>query len=474
MVDFYNRPSSFFSSRLLLLIGLLFGLTSATVLAQTIRYVKPTASGLGNGSSWENASSSLQTMIDSSTVGDQVWVAAGTYKPTSTTARDISFTMKNGVAIYGGFAGSEMTLSQRPDTMPSSTTLSGDIGTVGDNTDNSFHIVVAPYLLNATAILDGFVITAGNANTETNNGGAGMINGSSSPLIRRCFFVANRSIGTGGAIYNSNANPKLINCSFLDNVAGKGGAIGNYSFAAGVSSPQLINCSFQNNTANQGGAIYNYADFRFSETSPTLTNCSFQGNSAEQGGAVYSDNYRSSSLTYMVNCVLWNNGGANTFVMYGNYVLSYVALRYSLIDASATVYGAEPGTMTTTTTPFASTTSTVLSLTSLAINSGDPSTTTATVGTTDLAGNPRFTQGRIDMGAYETVSCDGLVTSVKDGNWDDPTIWNCNVVPSSTDIVLINHVVTLPASYTAQIKTLRSNGAGKLLYQTDAKLELGL
>ncbi|GAB3737526.1 hypothetical protein GCM10028816_41290 [Spirosoma lituiforme] len=74
--------------------------------AQTIRYVKPTATGTGDGSSWDNASGNLQSQINVAGA-QQVWVAVGTYKPggNANTNRSVSFSMKNGVTIYGGFAG---------------------------------------------------------------------------------------------------------------------------------------------------------------------------------------------------------------------------------------------------------------------------------------------------------------------------------------------------------------------------------
>jgi hypothetical protein len=113
-------------------------------MAQNIRsYVQ--AGGSGTGSSWADASGDLQAMVNASASGDQVWVAAGTYKPTTGTARTISFQMKEGVAIYGGFAGSEATLSARPAitfSQPSSSILSGDIGTAGDASDNSYHVIL--------------------------------------------------------------------------------------------------------------------------------------------------------------------------------------------------------------------------------------------------------------------------------------------------------------------------------------------
>jgi len=49
-----------------------------------IRYVKPIATGTGDGSSWVNASGNLQAMIDAAIINqDEVWVAAGKYFPRS-------------------------------------------------------------------------------------------------------------------------------------------------------------------------------------------------------------------------------------------------------------------------------------------------------------------------------------------------------------------------------------------------------
>ncbi|MBD2703935.1 hypothetical protein IC229_25040 [Spirosoma sp. BT702] len=78
------------------------------------------------------------------------------------------------------------------------------------------------------------------------------------------------------------------------------------------------------------------------------------------------------------------------------------------------------------------------------------------------------------MGAFEWgTTCQGLVTSLKAGNWHDTTVWSCNVVPISTDIVQLNHVVTLPTNYPAQITTLRNSTTGKVTYLSGAALRLG-
>ncbi|MFM7135307.1 MAG: hypothetical protein ACKO0W_13445, partial [Planctomycetota bacterium] len=67
-------------------------------------------SGANDGSSWENAyrgTAGLVTAITASVPGDEIWVRAGTYRPTTGTSRTAAFTLKTGVAIYGGFAGGE-------------------------------------------------------------------------------------------------------------------------------------------------------------------------------------------------------------------------------------------------------------------------------------------------------------------------------------------------------------------------------
>ncbi len=258
------------SLRALALTALL--LVGALSTQATIRYVKPTASGSGDGSSWANASANLQAMINASSAGDQVWVAAGTYKPTTTTNRSISFSLKNGVAVYGGFNGTETLLSQR-NWVVNVTILSGDIGTPGDDSDNSYHVVYNSGI-NSTALLDGFTITKGRTGGALfpDDAGGGMLNSYSSPTLTNCSFSGNRA-NTGGGMFNSYSSPTLTNCSFSENAAtfGGGGIMNIFS------SPTLMNCSFSGNTATfGGGGIHNIVS-----SSPTLTNCILWGNGTE-------------------------------------------------------------------------------------------------------------------------------------------------------------------------------------------------
>ena len=67
---------------------------------------------------------------------------------------------KNRMLTIIGFAGNETTLGERSSDSDL-TVLSGDIGTAGENSDNSYHVVYANGVTDA--VLDGFTVTLGRA-----------------------------------------------------------------------------------------------------------------------------------------------------------------------------------------------------------------------------------------------------------------------------------------------------------------------
>ena len=75
---------------------------TTSALRTSLIYVKHDASGTNNGTSWANAYTDLQDALAAAQSGNEIWVAAGTYKPTSGNNREVFFQLKNGVAIYGG------------------------------------------------------------------------------------------------------------------------------------------------------------------------------------------------------------------------------------------------------------------------------------------------------------------------------------------------------------------------------------
>ena len=270
----------------------LFLITSffTTLVASGVTYyVVPNGAGSKNGTSWANAYADVQTAIDSTynVGGGEVWIAKGTYKHGS------AMTMKNGVAIYGGFAGTETSKDQR---------VSGN-NTILDGEDK-YRVFYNNYTesnpLTNSAKLDNVTIQNGYANDGNDNSistadyGAGMYNKYASPEITNCTFTTNNSASYGGGMYNSGSTPSLTNCTFSDNSAGSGGGMENYS-----SSPVLTNCTFSANNANYGGGMYNEYS-----SNPVLTNCTFSANSAGSGGGMYNGYSSSPALT---NCTFSNN-----------------------------------------------------------------------------------------------------------------------------------------------------------------------
>lgn len=289
---------------------LLFGLLPS-IQAQTVRYVTTTGTNTDpvSATSWAASTTNLQGAINSlSATGGEVWVAAGVYKPTTTTGRTTSFSLRNKVMVYGGFPASGNPGLAERNPASFTTTLSGNLGYQDTADDNSYHVIANPSSLSLTntAVLDGFVITEGNANGGDPNG-AGMYNTAGpgsicSPTIRYCIFVNNKASYSGAGIMNladgGVSNPIVTNCSFSTNTATYGsGGVHNGAVNSGICSPTLTNCNFSN---NDGRGMYNFASYTSGGIiNPVLTNCSFDSN---YGGM---DNTHSSPR--LINCRFTNN-----------------------------------------------------------------------------------------------------------------------------------------------------------------------
>jgi predicted outer membrane repeat protein len=247
-----------------------FCIHKPTFTQNTIYVNQATIGGLHNGTSWENAFLNLSIALNSSLSEDEIWVAKGTYFPTITGDQTLSFNLKSGVKLYGGFSGSEISLNER---MPieNPCILSGNLEDPNLKTDNSFHVVYGKNL-SETTVLDGFTIEDGYALGQNTNlinpAGAGLLLEAEDgyeciPTIKNCTFQRNNA-NNGGAIYCKSTNlqmvsPNFINCKFIANHAsGLGGAI----FKSGSiksSRPFLIDsCLFEQNTSlsSFGGGIY--------------------------------------------------------------------------------------------------------------------------------------------------------------------------------------------------------------------------
>ena len=283
-------------------------------------FVDREASGANDGSSWDSAFAGLQAALEAATMGDQIWVAAGVYTPTwqfdAADPRSAAFQLLNGVTIYGGFDPSAGAVAfDDRNWVLHETILSGDLdgddGLDFENTDeNSYHVFYHPdgTGLDATAILDGFIISGGRADGAAwpHDAGGGMCNWYSSPTLNNCTFTGNSASYEAGGMLNYYSSPTLADCTFEDNSADEyGGGMVNVYY-----SPTLINCTFTGNSATlPGGGMAN------GESTPTLTGCTFTNNSSmDQGGGMY--NWYSSPT--LKDCTFTDNSAAGAGGGMGN------------------------------------------------------------------------------------------------------------------------------------------------------------
>jgi hypothetical protein len=299
-------------------------------------YVDHTATGTNDGSSWANAFTAFQSAVAAAGTGDTVLVAAGTHMPSVGPGRTKLYALVEGVRYYGGFPNGGGTFAQR-DFSANRTILSGDLGVIGDSTDNCFVVINASDLTNAT-LMSGFTIERGNADstggstmysrsggiclgttggvrldslTLRNNfggsGGAISVLGTGNAVLRSCIFQNNRSTGGGGAMLTQGSNT-FINCTFTSNKGLNGAGVSINSSAATFA---FTNCTFTNNVSSGGGSGAGglYAG---NGNTTTVTNCTFTGNTAPglSGGAIgkFSGTLNITNSTFLQNSA--GTGGA--------------------------------------------------------------------------------------------------------------------------------------------------------------------
>jgi rhamnose transport system substrate-binding protein len=359
-----------------------------------ILHVKPEGTSL-TCTAWDDACD-LQTAL--SRAGEvphpvQIWVAAGVYTPTTGADRTASFQLQSGVGIYGGFAGTETLLDQR-DLRDNLSVLSGDIGIPGDISDNSYHVVTSN-ATDSSAVLDGFIITAGNADVNTeppteDAHGAGLYDKGGSPTLTNLTFVANQAVMyAAGMMTRDGGSPVLTNVVFS----------GNYCFGGGASEPYW---------GGLASALF------INKSNPVLVNVTISGNTGKRDGAV---TLTSGSHVTIINSVLWGDSGSEFF---GG---DKATISYSVVQggcpSGATcdhVVSTDPQFMVPISNTFAITTAgnLHLRLSSPAIDAGNNLALPAGI-VTDRDGGARFFdvaskadsgQGAppiVDMGAYEVV-----------------------------------------------------------------------
>ncbi|RLJ34311.1 putative secreted protein (Por secretion system target) [Chryseobacterium sp. 7] len=247
-------------------------LFNSIVVSSAVRYVNANSnSGSAPYTSWSTASNDLQAVINSSQIGDEIWVASGTYFPTRdpfgntfpSDSRDKTFYLKDGISVYGGFSGTETSLTDR-DTSSNITLLSGDLGVLGTVNDNCYHVVL--FSGNSTSAigvkLDGFSIANGFAmgtvNNNVNGNVASRLAGPAIYFINGNNIISNNKIYmnsgySGGGIYTSTGNNIISDNEIYNNKAHYDG--GGVSVFKGTNT--ITNNYIHDNIATgDGGGIY--------------------------------------------------------------------------------------------------------------------------------------------------------------------------------------------------------------------------
>lgn len=397
-------------------------------------YVNTNATGANTGESWADAFTSLQDAIDvaNNCSIPEIWVAQGTYYPSAhprdvtagtLTNRDFTFHLVDGTKTYGGFAGTETALSER-DFINNPTILSGDIGILGDTSDNAYHVVSSFNDANTT-ILDGFTIENGvggntftgiqseGQNVEVFSGG-GIINKNTATTYENLIIQNNQAI-SGAGIFNDTSNITANNIVLINNTAvSDGGAMSFFGF----SSPVFQNLLVANNTSSTSGAISHL------NATPTYNNATFYNNISTDSANPHVITMFSAIPTFN-NCVTFGQSFDFSFAGGGN-----VQGSNNYTSQNPTEFGSPAGFTHLTVDPFVNSADIdgvdnilrtaddgLVSLYSSVLHQAGNNT--FAIVPTDITGQPRIVETTVDIGAYEqqnTVVVSYFVTTWKTDN----------------------------------------------------------
>ena len=282
-----------------------------SVEAGHIRYVK--AGATGDGTSWAHAMGDLQQAIDElAALGGQgeVWVAAGTYRPTRQLVTGdpatIFFRMRDGISVYGGFPANPADDVTRANlvqgAMPwiyegGETILEGAgydgnctwTGNYWSPTSESYHVVwFAPMDGEADfgerTVLSGVTIRGGYAlgTSGTDGLGGGVYMQGEQAVLLNCVVKENRARNHGGGVYLDEGG-RMEGCLLFNNSAmdGDGGAV--YADTRG----EVLRCMLANNSAHNGGGIYMECPENGDPDLLTLSTSVVSNNHSIENAAVY-------------------------------------------------------------------------------------------------------------------------------------------------------------------------------------------
>lgn len=264
-------------------IGAVEAKSSLLIQANNIIYVKPRWTGTGDGTSWENATSNIQQVLQMLSsmyfsTPPQIWVQQGIYYPSSVSL-PFGFQIKSKVHMYGGFKGTETQIDERNLAVYNSQ-LSGEFGVFGDNNDN---IETVLYVSNES-IVDGFSITG------AKHTGLQVFNFST---IKNCEILYNgvEEESAGIKMYDS----YMENCKVHHNVSAKSSYAGIYAYSSSIKNSYI----FDNTALFYAGGIYAF--------NSTIDNCFVYNNSVTNEMFAYAGGIYATGNTIITSSSIYNN-----------------------------------------------------------------------------------------------------------------------------------------------------------------------
>lgn len=336
--------------RLILITTLTFLFISSQYAA--VIYVDIDATGSTNGNDWANAYVDLSFALAVASSGDEIWVAEGVYAP-DFIDRTNSFEIPAGVEVYGGFEGNESSRNQRNWGIHH-TILSGEIGSIDDESDNSYTIVRIEED-GDEVVLDGFI-------------------------IRDAYL--DQSIANNAPVFVS-ADCRISHCQIIDNL----GYFCSGLAIVGNTNVILDNDLFGGNYAEDGATIYQYP--AVSNYSVSMNQCTVAGNghAEESDDVIFQEDHWSIS-----NSIFWDNETEDqfSFSLNSSSPMTHCVVQGITIP-SLTVVSIFPEFNAPSITDYR------IIQGSPVINQGNDA---LVILARDLAGNPRSV-GQSDVGCYE-------------------------------------------------------------------------
>jgi len=436
-----------FLSRAWLAVLLVVGLGRAAGAA--VLHVRADASpSIADGLAWATAYPDLGDALAAAHPGDEIWIAAGTYRPApSDGPRDATFLVPSGIALYGGFAGDEGTRDARNPGRHASV-LSGDLrdddGTrAPPPTDDNVDHVITVEIAFEPVVLDGLVVTGGTAGVDANEwlpGHGGAVRAIVADLIVRNTVLASNAADLGGAaiwcfagrlemdgcvvassdgggIDVTAASAVVVRaCVFRDNERSVAGA----ARIVGVGDVRIEDSLFLRN-ASQGGAG---AILLLDAGTATIARCDFESNHTDgAGGALFAEGDGAVTVS---RCAFVDNEAT----LLGGAVAAGQDASFTSCLIAANVSGGGHGAVYAAgRVSFVNTTIVDNVGSGIVVTPGKPGLD-VTVTSSILWGNAPYAVGAFGGGPYAGAT---VVASDVEGGWAGPGAGNLSVDPVFVD-----------------------------------------